>query len=339
MPVSFNKDVSDQFDLTPFQNAKGRLQVLLVLKKTRFEYYQENKLKSAVVPGDDDINDMQAGYDLHIDSIEKVCAILQKNQVDYLKCSRGTLKTSLIQKRIVITIGGDGTLLDAAHDIQENPLLGVNSDPVRSVGSLCLATSETFEILFNQLLSGQLPVKKVMRIIGYLNDQELPIKALNEVLIAHENPAAMSRYTISVGGKKEFQKSSGIWVAAPVGSSGAIVSAGGEVQSINDLRMQVVVREPYFSQEMAPSLLFGFVGEKNKVTITSQMQDGCIYFDGPVKKIPFILGSRLDLKVCDQKLHLFVTEDMEERRQQIGRFRENYHRQIAVFRYRNMFEF
>ncbi len=339
MAVSFNKDVSDQFSLKPFLNHEGRLRVLLVLKKTRFDNYQENKAKLEKIPDADDIKEMQAGHDLHIYSIKKVCSILQKNHVDYLECSRGELDTALLQGRIIITIGGDGTLLEAAHDAKENPFLGVNSDPVRSVGSLCLATSDTFELIFAQLLSGQLPLKKVMRIAGYLNDQKLPIEALNEVLIAHENPAAMSRYTIAIDGKKEFQKSSGVWIAAPVGSSGAIVSAGGVVQNIDDQRMQVVVRESYFSEEIAPKLLFGFVGAIKTVTIISQMQDGGIYFDGPVKKFPFVLGSRLDLKVSEQKLCLFVTEEMEERRQRIGRFRENYHRQISVLRYQNMFNF
>jgi NAD+ kinase len=339
MSILFNIDVSDQFSLKSFQNQEGRLRVLLVLKKTRFENYQENKDKLEKNPDIDDIKEMQAGYDLHVDSIKKICAILQRNNVDYLLCPRGELDKKFFLGRIIITIGGDGTLLEAAHDTQKNPLLGVNSDPVRSVGSLCLATSETFELLFGQILSGRLSVKKVMRIAGYLNGHKLPIEALNEVLIAHENPAAMSRYTILIDEEKEFQKSSGVWIAASSGSSGAIVSAGGEVRPIDDQKMQIVVREPYFSQAIEPKFLFGFVGEQKTVTIISHMQDGCIYFDGPMKKFPFVLGSRLDLKVSDKKLYLFVTKEMEERRMKIGRFRENYHRQVSVLRHQKKFNF
>jgi len=44
-----------------------------------------------------------------------------------------------VGKDLIFSLGGDGTFLKTASMVQVNtlPILGVNTDPVRSVGHLC----------------------------------------------------------------------------------------------------------------------------------------------------------------------------------------------------------
>ena len=51
----------------------------------------------------------------------------------------------LRRARLVITIGGDGTLLTAAHFIEDGVALAVNSAPGDSVGHFCLTDRRGFE--------------------------------------------------------------------------------------------------------------------------------------------------------------------------------------------------
>ena len=137
----------------------------------------------------------------------------------------------------------------------------------------------------------------------------------------------MSRYTLILGDKIESQKSSGVWIGAPAGSSGAIVSAGGKVQPIYDDKIQLIVREPYFAKPNSLTLLSVLIESEEKITVISQMRDGKIYFDGPFNVVPFSLGMRLEVSGKGNPLHLFVSSETEQQRQQIGKHREVFQRQ------------
>lgn len=327
MPIKFPNESTYVFDPDNFVDAKGRLKAILVFKKTRWDLQDEGDHHYSSYIDELDREDMLSGHKEHLKALEQIRSILRENKVVFLECFRSDLTKKLTENRLVITVGGDGTLLETAQLVVDSPLLGVNSDPDRSVGSLCVATAETFGKLVSQIINRQALVQKVIRINCTIDGNAVAYSALNEILIAHENPAAVSRYTIIIDETVESQKSSGIWIGAPAGSSGAIVSAGGFVQAIYDEQLQLVVREPYFAKPNSLTLLSLLFDCEKKITIISQMRDGKIYFDGPFNKIPFSLGMRLEVSGKGKPLHLFVSPEAEQQRQQIGKYREVFQRQ------------
>jgi NAD+ kinase len=54
--------------------------------------------------------------------------------------------------RLVVSVGGDGTLLTSSHWVRDGYLLGVNSAPSDSVGFFSLARQETFAPILDQIL-------------------------------------------------------------------------------------------------------------------------------------------------------------------------------------------
>ncbi len=294
--------------------------VLLVRKKSRLQNYQEKRgmpRKSI---------ELQEAHDAHEACFTAVQNALKAHQESVEICDRADLSAHKVKDRLVVTIGGDGTMLDASHHIHDGMLLGVNSDPARSVGALCAATAQTFPSLWQQVLEEQVKVSPVTRIGVMVNGHPLPTYALNEILIAHKNPAATSRYQISFCGREAEHKSSGIWVSTAAGSTGSMLSAGGHLQLLHDKRLQYLAREPYFSNHAVPDLLVGFLPEGESLAILSRMETGgYLYFDGAhhMQRLP--INARVTIHSQVPPLKLIVDAELEERRFQISKLREQYH--------------
>ncbi len=122
--------------------------------------------------------------------------------------------------------------------------LGVNSSRSSSFGHLCAANENNLAKVLDDIQSDNMKTCRLTRLELRLNGKLLPELALNELLIAHSHPAATSRYLISLHGKKEEHRSSGIWVGTATGSSGSIRSAGGTVLPITEAKYEYLVREP-----------------------------------------------------------------------------------------------
>jgi NAD+ kinase len=59
--------------------------------------------------------------------------VLQSKPLDWISVQRNHLSNPIRDVDLVITVGGDGTLLRASHFLDSSiPILGVNSDPTCS---------------------------------------------------------------------------------------------------------------------------------------------------------------------------------------------------------------
>lgn len=261
---------------------------------------------------------------IHDACLEYVKQVLKQKGFAYRACFRDDLSNSLFDVDLVVTVGGDGTVLDASHFVGSQPIFGVNSNPNSSVGSLCVADQSLLIERLDAYLAGKIIAQSVARIEVKLNGQKLEVCALNDILIANACPAAMTRYEIQVASKRATHKNSGLWISTACGSTGAAASAGGLVQKIEDSRLQWVCREPYFVAQPLPGLMTGFLKAGQTIQIRSLMQEGRIYIDGPHIDQVFREGMELDLTLARSHLNLIMTPEMELRRQNIGLLREQY---------------
>lgn len=249
---------------------------------------------------------LRAGDAAHQAALARVMRTLRDEAIPCTAAERATI-TRAIRASLVITVGGDGTLLRASHYLTATPILGVNSDPMESQGVLCATTARRFARTLAALQAGRLPIVKLARLGVCINERRLPELALNDVLITQRNPAASSRYTLRIGGCTEEQVSSGVWLATGAGSTGAARSAGGRPLPLTSRGMAFVVREPY-PRGGPYELTRGVIPASGCVSMDYLTPGGAVYLDGPHVRYPLAFGDRVCVRVADQPLVAFGVE-------------------------------
>jgi NAD+ kinase len=207
--------------------------------------------------------------------------------------------------RLVISVGGDGTLLTASHWVTGGALLGINSAPRSSVGYLTLARRTNLARTLARIASGDLLPQAVSRLQVEVEGKLLP-PALNDVLLAHEQPAATSRYRLHLGRRAEDHRSSGLWVSTAAGSTAGIRSAGGQAMPLDARRLQFRARELYRVRGRAAALESGFVEAGQELVVESAMAAGWLFLDGARMATRFPFGARAALRVAGEPLRLFA---------------------------------
>jgi NAD+ kinase len=187
---------------------------------------------------------------------------------------------------LVVTVGGDGTLLAASHRVGPDvPVLGVNSAPDHSVGFFCTARKGSVRPMLVRALAGHLRGTVLSRMRVELNDKCVHNRVLNDMLFCHSIPAATSRYILEVKERGahthvEEQRSSGLWVGPAAGSTAAQRSAGGNVLPLTSKRIQFVVREPYTPGGVALRLPLGTVAHGGEIRVRNKMREAKVFLDG-----------------------------------------------------------
>jgi NAD+ kinase len=226
---------------------------------------------------------------------------------------RGEL-TSVAGYDLVLSVGGDGTFLEVARYAGNLPILGVNSDPERSTAFFCAADRSTIRPQLEALLAGKVAEVRLARMQVTINDRLLPYYALNDLLVAHANPAAMTSYTLDIGSVSEPQRSSGLWIATAAGSTAAIRAAGGRILPLRSRKLQYLVREPYNGGRCRYRLRKGIVGPETLFAVTSRTRRGRLFMDGPHLRFSLGLGDVLTVTTAAVPLRVLGLDGSRRRR-------------------------
>lgn len=235
----------------------------------------------------------------HYATLKQVESVLKAYGFDHHQHLRSP-KIQYTQYDFIISVGGDGTFLEAArHSTRQQLILGVNSDPSWSVGQFCATDVNGFEELLLKTLSKP-SFKKLNKLRVTFFDEKKPrmIECLNDVLFCHANPASMSRYIMAIGKKSEEQRSSGVWFSSAAGSTGAIFSAGGVKLPLESRSIQYIPRELYYAKTNAPyHLTGGVLKPASQITIASRMAHGRVFIDGAHIKHPLTFGQKIGIEL------------------------------------------
>ncbi len=263
------------------------MRVHVVVKRTAQRLYgRDPHVKRLIARKDVTVSRLRRAHDDHEATVREVrraiAAIGAKAR--FFEGSRATRLDSACD--LVVTVGGDGTLLGASHQIgADTPVLGINSAPADSVGFFCGAQKGRVLEALRGAASGTLPHVVLARMRVERNGTLIHDRVLNEALFCHELPAGTSRYILratNAAGEQvsEEQKSSGVWIGPAAGSTAAQRSAGGRVLPLTSRRLQYVVREPYVPRGEKLRLLRGVVDEHGALELFCKMRVAKIFLDG-----------------------------------------------------------
>lgn len=131
---------------------------------------------------------------------------------------------------LLIVLGGDGTLLGIARDINgryDVPILGVN---IGNLGFLSSIEIQDFGEALNKIKNGHYTIQnRILLECTMLNDENNEKgKALNDVVISRGTLSRMVKFEVFIDNKLYYRfKGDGIIIATPTGSTGYSFSAGG----------------------------------------------------------------------------------------------------------------
>ncbi len=246
----------------------------------------------------------QDAHESHTRTLARVLDCLDKCGARAVLLSRPHAEFDPAGAQLVVTVGGDGTLLAASHNVFGQPVLGVNSSPRHSVGYFCAVEPRNLAEKLKRALNDELPSMKLTRMQVQINGRLVSKRVLNEALYSHSIPAATSRYILRSAQGTEEQHSSGFWIGPAAGSTGAQRSAGGQVLPLGSRQLQMIVREPYTAPGRPLKLIRFRVRQNEVVTVQSKMDGGTVFLDGPFKRFDVFLGDVVEF--CASKEPLTV---------------------------------
>jgi len=178
---------------------------------------------------------------------------------------------------LIVVFGGDGTLLNSARKYldYEIPILGIN---MGKVGFLTDIKVENFEKSLSDILDGNYLIEERNLVSAKFNNKHL--YGLNEVVIHSGSYAQLMRYQLSVNDRIVYeQRSDGLIVATPTGSTAYALSAGGpiihpslDVWTVLPMLPQSLSSRPFIisSEEKVVINLFDGPNEQAKICVDGQ---------------------------------------------------------------------
>jgi len=153
---------------------------------------------------------------------------LEPKLAEHTKKTDTSLPLEKMKTDLIITIGGDGTILRTCLLIPkpEPPILAINMG-VR--GFLAEVTPKEGLDAVDRCLEGRFTLERCMKLASFIGDTRLP-DSLNEVFITSGAPAKLLYARIWKDGEAVAEcRADGIVVASQVGSTGYSLSGGGPV--------------------------------------------------------------------------------------------------------------
>lgn len=210
---------------------------------------------------------------------------------------------------LVITIGGDGTILRACAALPkpEPPILAINMG-VR--GFLTEVSPEnTFKVI-EKCLKGEFLTEKCAKLSVTAEDTKLP-DALNEVIITVDEPIKILYARVLKNDEPVLDcQADGVMIATPTGSTGYSLSAGGPVL---DPSVDAFVLTPICALSVLRSIVFP---ANSKITVEVLRP----------KRVLTVVDSAYRRIMESRSLHITVTRSNNVTT--FVRFRENFYNRL-----------
>jgi NAD kinase len=226
---------------------------------------------------------------------------------------------------LVLTIGPDGLVVNAAKYLTVQPILAINPDPQRVDGILIPFGVEEAGQQAALAALGRAPIKLVTMAKAALNDGQV-LYAFNDLFVGPRSHISI-RYRLEYDGQAEDQSSSGLIISTGAGSTGwlqsivtgaARITAGVTGEDITPPAPETYrlpweadelyfsVREPFASRTSQASIVFGQLGPRRPLVLRSYMPgNGVIFSDGvEADYIAFNSGTVATIGLAERKARL-----------------------------------
>ena len=209
-------------------------------------------------------------------------------------------KTMMKNADMLITVGGDGTIIHAAVSASEYglPILGVNCGNIGFIAELEVNEISRIDAVFR----GEYTVEERLMIDVRVNGQT--VSCFNDAVITHGNVARITELSLYNGGRPvDSYRADGLIVATPTGSTAYNLSAGGPIV---EPTMRCMIVTPICPHTLASrSLVFS----ADKPTEIKCGSDGSFLTIDGQSSIPLSKDQTVSFTVSDKKVRLIKLKD------------------------------
>ena len=301
--------------------------LVLVTRKTRLDglvarFNSRAQAKFYIGHAGGDFSEYEKEHDAYHRALADVRRALDlgiKTQV----MDRSLLPTTFFTDRdLIVTLGQDGLVANAAKYVGSQPIVAVNPDPFRFDGILLPFQVADTRAAVRRFLDGRGATRRVTLAEARLNDGQR-LLAFNDLFIGPRSHVS-ARYRIRFGDRAEAQSSSGIVVSTGAGSTGWLSSLFNMAAGIaaftgtpapkgmtlrwEDPDLVFIVREPFRSRHSAATLVAGRVSPETEFVVESAMPSGGVIFsDGMDRDIlSFNSGAVATIRAADRRARLAI---------------------------------
>ncbi|MFF4543575.1 hypothetical protein ACFY1J_04920 [Streptomyces sp. NPDC001406] len=213
---------------------------------------------------------------------------------------------------VVVVVGQDGLVANAAKYLAGQPVLGIDSDPGRNPGVLVRHRPADAAALLPAALARGTGMDELTMVEAVADDTQRLV-ALNEIYLGAAGHQT-ARYRLGLdgdGGVVEAQASSGVLVGTGTGATGWLRSVWQErasrlaLPSPTEDRLLWFVREAWPSPATGTSLVAGELAVAQALSVTVE-SDRLIAFGDGIESdaLELTWGQTIRVRVCGQRLRL-----------------------------------
>lgn len=270
-----------------------------------------------------DFAEVQREHDVYAAALEMALRHCEALGLKLQRLDRALLPTYLFAHTdVVVALGPDGLVANAAKYVGAQPLVGVNPDPAVNDGVLLPWRVETLSLAVRGVLEDRATVREVTLAEARLSDGQR-LLAFNDLFIGMGTHVS-ARYRLNAGSGLETQSSSGLLVSTGAGSTGWLSSVATMVQGAQALfgevrakplrlewespRLAWVVREPYVSKHSSARQVAGWLEPGAALKVESLMPAGGVVFSDGMEAdaMRFTSGLTATIRAADQRARLVV---------------------------------
>lgn len=217
---------------------------------------------------------------------------------------------------VVVIVGQDGLVPNAAKYLTGQLTIGVNPDPEHYEGVLCCHRPDQLPHLLGWLETRDPAYRIEPRTMAVaMREDGQQLLALNDIFIGHRSHQS-ARYRLQAGQRGERQSSSGVIVSTGTGSTGWARSIATQrhikhpLPQPSERRLVWFVREPWPSVATGAKLTFADLDESRDLRLYSEMGEGGVVFADGMESdwLEFVDGQEVAVRIADEALNLVVPQ-------------------------------
>ncbi len=295
--------------------------VVLVTRKTPLELLLERhgtigQVRFYLESRGQEVSGYQEGHESFLDGFAQVQRAIPPEQRRVRVDRQGLDRFLFAPDDLVIIVGQDGLVPNAAKYLKGQLAIGVNPDPGRYDGVLCQhppgAVADLLAWAAERRRDEEFHVEhRIMALATREDGQRL--LALNEIFIGHQTHQS-ARYRLQAGIIEERHSSSGLICSTGTGSTGWARSFSEQVGLAPRLpvpeerRLFWFVREPFPSVSTQTGLRHGDLSTGERLTLVSEMGEGGVIFADGIEsdRLEFLTGQRVTVGMAADTFNLVV---------------------------------